>query len=252
LNSHSPVSRLQAIATSTAAIGDDHRPQIVGEVRKACRMGQIALERSLASAARTRFTCHTVRQYRAAHRVTGVCPGSGAHQLSSPLTLLQSPPPIERDFVDRPGAFPFVHCRMVMPGRVEMGAIVGRELYAFDRPSLPLRQVFLLETPKERQDLRQTLLVIDILDLGAEPRRIGRDVVLQRRGNVKQSAAYPFPPRFSINRARGRDATRAASRRIIDSRLHSVSSPRRLGQARRRRPALWPKIRGTPIRRRRR
>ena len=48
--------------------------------------------------------------------------------------------PFERDFVDRPGAFAFVHRRMVMPGRVEMGAVVSCELHTFDRPSLPVRQ----------------------------------------------------------------------------------------------------------------
>jgi len=49
--------------------------------------------------------------------------------------------PLERHFVDRPGALPFVHRRMVVPGRVEMSAVVSRERHAFDRPSLPGRQV---------------------------------------------------------------------------------------------------------------
>ena len=51
--------------------------------------------------------------------------------------------PFERHFVDRPRALALIHCRMVMPGRVEMGAVVSCELHAFDRPSLPVRQVLL-------------------------------------------------------------------------------------------------------------
>src|SRR5208282_2451944 len=115
--------------------------------------------------------------------------------------------PFERNLVDRPGALPLVHRRMAVPGRVEMRAVVGRQLHAFDRPPLPVRQILLLETRKERQDLRQTLLVIDVLDLRAEPGRVGRDVVLQRSRNVDQFAAHPLPPCSSVALARGRAPT---------------------------------------------
>src|ERR1700722_19560906 len=98
--------------------------------------------------------------------------------------------PLERHFVDRSGALPFVHRRMVVPGRVEMSAVVSRERHAFNPPSLPVRQVLLSEARKERQDLRQTLLVINVRDLGAEPGRIRRDIVLQRRGNVDEASSH--------------------------------------------------------------
>ena len=105
--------------------------------------------------------------------------------------------PFERHLVDRPGALALVHGRMIVPGRVEMGAVVRRELHALDGPSLPVRQILLLEPGKERQDLRQTLLVVGIFDLGAKPRRVGWDVVLQRRGNVDQSPGHRFSPKSS-------------------------------------------------------
>ena len=84
--------------------------------------------------------------------------------------------PFERHFVDRPGALAAVHRRVVVPRRVEMGAVVRRELHALDRPSLPVRQVLLLEPRKERKNLREALLVVDVFDSrarspGGPPRR---------------------------------------------------------------------------------
>ena len=100
--------------------------------------------------------------------------------------------PFERHFVDRPGALALVHCRVVVPRRVEMGAVVSCELHALDRPPLPVRQVLLPEAGKEWQDLRQALLMIDVLDLGSKPRRVGGNVVLQRRGNVDEASSHAF------------------------------------------------------------
>src|SRR5208337_4398710 len=102
--------------------------------------------------------------------------------------------PLERNLVDRPGALPLVHRWMVVPGRVEMGAVVGRQLHPFDRPTLPIRQVLLPEAREERQDLRQALLVIRVLDLRAEARRVSRDIVLQRRGYVDEAIAHSLFP----------------------------------------------------------
>src|ERR1700749_517287 len=83
---------------------------------------------------------------------------------------------------------------MVVPWRVEMRAVVGRELDALDRPSLSLRQVLLLQSRKEGKNLRHALLVVDILDLRAVPWRVSRHIVLQRHGNVDQAAGHSCSP----------------------------------------------------------
>jgi hypothetical protein len=49
---------------------------------------------------------------------------------------------------------------------------------------LTVRQVFSREAFKEAQHLRQTPLVIVVLNGRTDPRRIGGYVVLQRDGNV--------------------------------------------------------------------
>src|SRR5208283_5017334 len=54
-----------------------------------------------------------------------------------------------------------------------------------------------LEAGKERQDLRQALLMIDVLDLRAEPGRIGGDIVLQRHRNVDQASGHRVLPWIS-------------------------------------------------------
>src|SRR4029077_11789253 len=89
-----------------------------------------------------------------------------------------------------------IHCRMVMPGRVEMRAVVSCQLHTLDRPSMSVRQVFLLEAGKERQDLRQTLLMIDVLDPRIMPRRVGHNVVPQRRRNVDEASSHVSLPAF--------------------------------------------------------
>ena len=120
--------------------------------------------------------------------------------------------PFERDLVDCPSALALVHGRMIVPWRVEMGAIVRRELHALDGPSLPVRQILLLEPGKERQDLRQTLLMIDVLDRGPKSRRVGWDVVLQRRGNSINRRAIVFSTK--IESALGRASAFSALSRV--------------------------------------
>src|SRR6476646_5494659 len=66
---------------------------------------------------------------------------------------------------------------MKVPGRIEMGAVVGGELHLLDRPALPVRQILRLQSFEELQHARQALLVVDILDRGMTSRRIGRHVV---------------------------------------------------------------------------
>src|SRR6202048_530435 len=79
---------------------------------------------------------------------------------------------------------------MKMPGRIEVGAVMGGELHLLDRPALSVRQVLGLQPVEELQHARQALLVIDVLDGGMPTRWIGRYVVLQRHGNVDQSSGH--------------------------------------------------------------
>ena len=87
---------------------------------------------------------------------------------------------------------------MKVPGRVEMGAVVGRELHLLDRPALAVRQILGLQPLEELQHARQALLVIDILDGRMSARRIGRHVVLQRHGNIDQSSRHGVSSEFLI------------------------------------------------------
>src|SRR5262249_49742500 len=79
---------------------------------------------------------------------------------------------------------------MKMPGRIEMRAVVGREIDLLDRPPLAVRQVLRLQAGKERQHARQALLVIDVLDGRMVARRVGRHIVLQRHGDVDQLSRH--------------------------------------------------------------
>ncbi len=128
--------------------------------------------------------------------------------------------PFERDLVDRPGALALVHRWMVVPWRIEMRPVVGRKGDPLDRPPLPVRQVLLLEAREKWQDLRQALLMIDVLDLRPEARRVGRDVVLQRGGDVDEAAGHGFPPDLLLTvrhceRSGAHNARRAATIRLL-------------------------------------
>src|ERR1700716_1085693 len=79
---------------------------------------------------------------------------------------------------------------MKVPGRIEMGTIVGGELHLLDCPALPIRQTLGLQSIEELQHAWQALLVIDVLDRGMSARRIGRHVVLQRYGNIDQLSCH--------------------------------------------------------------
>src|SRR5205823_519776 len=85
---------------------------------------------------------------------------------------------------------------MEVPGRIEMRAVVGRELHLFDRPALPVREILGLQTLEELQHARQALLVIDVLDGRVSARWIGRHVVLQGYGDVDQLARHGVFPVF--------------------------------------------------------
>src|SRR5712692_2440857 len=103
--------------------------------------------------------------------------------------------PVERHLVDGDGALALVHRRMEMIGRVEMGAVVGREIDVLDRPALAVRQVFLLEAGEEAGDLAGRILVLVILDLRPERRGIGDHVVLEIDGEIYEATLHEgLPP----------------------------------------------------------
>ena len=97
--------------------------------------------------------------------------------------------PFERDFVDRPGALALVHRGMIVPGRIEMRAVVGGELSPA-RPPNPARPAdpLVFKPGKNGSMPRQALLVIDVLDPGPGARRSaatsfckGTEISIRRR-----------------------------------------------------------------------
>ena len=66
------------------------------------------------------------------------------------------------------GAQGLVLGRVEVVGRVEVRAVVRRRAAPAPRPALAVGQVFLLQAGKEGRDLREGVLVAEILDLGAK------------------------------------------------------------------------------------
>jgi hypothetical protein len=87
-------------------------------------------------------------------------------------------------------ALALVHRRMEMIGRVEMGAVMGREIDVLDRPALAVGQVFLLEPGEEAGDLAGGVFVLVILDLRAERHGIGDHVVFEIDRKVDEPARH--------------------------------------------------------------
>jgi hypothetical protein len=106
--------------------------------------------------------------------------------------------PFQRHLVDGPCPLAAVHGRMIVVGRIEMGAVMGRELHRLHRPALSVRQIFGPEAFKESEHARQALLVIVVLNDRVDPRRIGRNVILQRHGNIDQLSCHGASSRFFV------------------------------------------------------
>ena len=89
--------------------------------------------------------------------------------------------PLQRHLVDGNGrlllAQGFVHRAMEMIRRVQVGAVVGRELHQLHRPALAIGQVALLQAGKEGLDLRVGVLMREVFDLGRKGRRVGEHIV---------------------------------------------------------------------------
>jgi hypothetical protein len=88
--------------------------------------------------------------------------------------------PVERDLVDRARRLTAVHRRVVMPRGVHVGAVVGRDPDALDRPPLAVGQLLDLEPGECGDQLLRPGVVIDVLDRDRLHRRIGGNVVGQR------------------------------------------------------------------------
>ena len=102
--------------------------------------------------------------------------------------------PLQRHLVDGPGllllAQRLVHGAVEVVGRIEVGAVVGRELNLLDRPAFAVGQVFLLQAGKEGLDLADGVFVGEVLDLGREGGRVGDDVVFEVDREVDELAGH--------------------------------------------------------------
>ncbi len=78
--------------------------------------------------------------------------------------------------------------RVVVPGRVHVGAVVGGDADPLDRPALALGQFVDREAGERAGELRRPLVVPDVVDLHRLERRVGRDVVVERDREVDESA----------------------------------------------------------------
>src|SRR5579871_504633 len=65
--------------------------------------------------------------------------------------------PFERHVIDGPGALTAIHGWVVVIGRIEMRAVVGRKLHSLHRPGLTFRQILRLQSRKEAEHARQAL-----------------------------------------------------------------------------------------------
>ena len=102
--------------------------------------------------------------------------------------------PFQRNLVDGDGAFPFVHRRMVMPGRIHVGAVMGAQLHPLDRPAHTVGKLIGLQAGKQAADLLGRLLVLVISDFLQHEVGIRLDPVFQRHGNVDETARHPVLP----------------------------------------------------------
>jgi hypothetical protein len=98
--------------------------------------------------------------------------------------------PVERNLVDGRSRLAAIHRRGEVPGRVEMGAVVGRERDPLDCPALAVRQVLASKSGKVVLKRRHRVAMGMILDLRSEPRRISRNVVFQRDGEIDDARAH--------------------------------------------------------------
>ncbi len=96
--------------------------------------------------------------------------------------------PLQRDPVDRGSGTAAVHDRGIVVGGVEMGAVVGGQVQAFDRPALPVGQVPRGGAGEEGEQVGGGVGVGVVFDLGKQAGRVGGDAGPQRYREVDESA----------------------------------------------------------------
>ena len=74
-----------------------------------------------------------------------------------------------------------------MPGRIHVRAAVSGDLQPLGRPGFVARHLFELQAGEHRGHLRPALLVIHVIDLGQQWRRIGVGVVVERDRKVDET-----------------------------------------------------------------
>ena len=70
-----------------------------------------------------------------------------------------------------------VHRGVKVVGRIEMRAVVGRQVYEFNGPTFSVRQVFFFQTWKKRLYLCKCIFMREVFNLGCKCGRVTDDVV---------------------------------------------------------------------------
>jgi hypothetical protein len=114
--------------------------------------------------------------------------------------------PLERHVVDRDRrllvAERFVHRRVKVVRRVEVGAVVGGQPHELHRPALAVGQVFALQAGKKTRDLLDRIAMGEVLDPRRERRWVAQHVVLEKDRQVDEAARHRTapPPQAGISR----------------------------------------------------
>src|SRR6516162_4162358 len=96
--------------------------------------------------------------------------------------------PLQGHLVDAQRRFAAVHGGGEVVRRVEVRAVMGRDLDALDGPAFAVGKIAGRKARKEGAYHRGAFLVIDVGDPGLEAGRIGGNVALERYGNVDDAA----------------------------------------------------------------
>ena len=110
--------------------------------------------------------------------------------------------PLQRHLVDGDGALAPVHRRVVMPGRIHVGADMGGDLAIFRGRPGPVRQVLRFE-PRHRRELGGAEGVVAVGDLRQQRRRVRGDAHLERHGQIDDTAGHGISFRREGGRAAG-------------------------------------------------
>jgi hypothetical protein len=101
--------------------------------------------------------------------------------------------PVEWNFVDGGGGLAVIHGRGKVPGRVEMGAVVGRQVDPPDRPALALRQVLAREPRKVSLQQRDHVPMGVISNGRSASRRVRLHVIFEWNREIDDARAHDDP-----------------------------------------------------------